>query len=53
MVVPFVVGDCRDKLIKASQVEFMIDMGYLSDENAFSWKDFKETLSSQGIENAL
>ena len=28
-VVPFVVGDCRDDLMRTHQVKFMIEMGYL------------------------
>ena len=46
MAVPFVVGDCRDKLIKTAQVNFMIEMGYLSEHNVLSWKQLLEILGT-------
>lgn len=45
-VVPFVVGDCRDKLFKTSQVKFMIEMSYLSDKNVLSWKGLREIIGT-------
>ena len=45
-VVPFVVGDCRDKLMKTSQVKFMIKMSYLSESNVLSWRKLAEILGT-------
>ena len=43
-VVPFVVGDCRDDLMKTHQVKFMIEMGYLRECNVLSWENLLEIL---------
>ncbi len=45
-VVPFVVGDCREELIKNGQVKFMIEMSYLSKSNVLSWKKLSEILGT-------
>lgn len=37
-VVPFVVGDCREDLMKTRQVKFMIERDYLSKGNVLSWE---------------
>ena len=43
-VVPFVVGDRREELIKNGQVKFMIEMSYLSENNVLSWRKLAEIL---------
>lgn len=47
-VVPFVVGDSRDRLMKNAQVKFMIKMKYLSERNVLSWHDLSEILGTYG-----
>lgn len=41
-VVPFVVGDCREDLMRKQQVKFMIECGYLRESNVLSWTDLSE-----------
>ena len=45
-VVPFLVGDHPDKLMKTVQVKFMIKMNYLSKRNVLSWKDLSKILGT-------
>ena len=45
-VVPFVVGDCQEELMKKAQVRFMIEMKYLSKSNVLSWKKLSEILGT-------
>ena len=47
-VVPFVVGDSRDKLMKTAQIKFMIKMNYLSERNVLSWKKLSEIIGTYG-----
>ena len=47
-VVPFVVGDSRDKLMKTAQVKFMIKMNYLNERNVLSWEKLSEILGTCG-----
>ena len=46
VVVPFVIGDCKDNLLNKSQVKFMIDSSYLSAQNVLSWKELPEILGT-------
>lgn len=43
-VVPFVVGDCREDLMKTHQVEFMVEAGYLRERNVLSWESLSAIL---------
>lgn len=38
-VVPFVIGDCRESLMRRHQVKFMIKERYLCERNVLSWED--------------
>ena len=40
-VVPFVVGDSRGDLKKPLQVQFMLDKGWLREENILEWSDIE------------
>lgn len=44
-IVPFVVGDDASKLKKISQVRFMINHGWLQEDNVLSWQEIKEMAS--------
>ena len=43
-VVPFVIGDCRESLMRRHQVKFMIQMGYLRERNVLSWESLSAIL---------
>ena len=43
-VVPFVVGDCREDLMKTHQVAFMVEVGYLRERNVLSWENLSAIL---------
>lgn len=49
-IVPFVVGDCREGLMKDGQVQFMIKAEYLHSRNVLSWSDLSKILAT--VENA-
>ena len=40
-VIPFVVGNSRDDLLKKNQVRFMLESKRLRKDNVLSWKDIK------------
>ena len=45
-IVPFVVGDCREDLMKDGQVQFMIKAKYLHSRNVLSWSDLSKILAT-------
>ena len=40
-VIPFVVGDCAEKLERKNQVKFMIQQGWLKKSNVLEWRDIR------------
>ena len=45
-VVPFLIGDYPEKLMKTAQVKFMIEMNYLSERNVLSWEKLSKILET-------
>jgi len=43
-VVPFVVCDSVEDVMRTSQVRFMIEQRWLKEENVLDWKEIKKTL---------
>ena len=47
-IVPFVVGDSRERMKKSEQVKFMINWERLRDSNILSWAQLSDILGRQG-----
>lgn len=46
VVVPFLVVDCPEELMKTAQVNFMIEKNWLSKRNVLSWNKLKKILGT-------